>query len=211
MNLIKQIKYRIWKLFYKFRCNSYRKRFTNADVSIISMNCTGGILYHDLGHKFLSPTINMYLRAEDFIKFCENLEYYLSIDEFEECHDPEIIEERKYPVAKLGDIYPCLVHYKSVKEAEKKWNERKKRINRDKIVIFNTDREGMTDTLMERFAKLPYKKVMFTKNETNRGEEFIYMPGYENDKWVGVLTDPKGWFGLRPIDTWDWVGFLNKV
>ena len=211
MRFINAIKYRIWKFFHAIRCKKYRRQFTNKDVSIISMNCTGGILYHNLGLPFLSPTINLYLRAEDFIKFCEKLDYYLSIDKMEECYDSNIIEDRKYPVAKLGDIYPCLVHYKSIKEAEKKWNERKKRINFQKLVIINTDREGMTSELMDRFERLPYKKVMFTHNETNRGRDFVYIPGYENEREVGIITDPQGWLGLRPIDNFNWINFLNQI
>ena len=46
----------------------------DRNVTILSMNCTGGILYHELGLPFLSPTINLYIQAEDFIRFCERLE-----------------------------------------------------------------------------------------------------------------------------------------
>lgn len=84
------------------------------------MNCTGGILSHDLGLQFKSPTVNLFFRAEDFIKFCENLKYYLSIEEFVECKNSEIIGERKYPVAYLDDLTLFLVHYRSVKEAQDK-------------------------------------------------------------------------------------------
>ena len=49
-----------------------RARFHNPDVSILSMNCIGGVLAHDLGIRFNSPTVNLYMRAEDFIRFCEN-------------------------------------------------------------------------------------------------------------------------------------------
>ena len=176
------------------------------------MNCTGGILYHDLGLQFLSPTVNMYMKAEDFIKFCENLGAYLAIDNLSYCTDNSIVGDRTYPVAKLGDIYLYLVHYKTVEEAERKWNERKRRINFDKIVILNNDREGMTSELMDRFERLPYKKVMFVHNPVNRNPDiFHYLSGYETDDCVGIITDPKGWFGLRPIDEFDWVNFLNKA
>ena len=175
------------------------------------MNCTGGILYHDLGLQFASPTVNMYMRAEDFIKFCENLEHYLSVDKMIECQDIEIVGDRKYPIAKLDDILLFLVHYKSVEEAQRKWNERKRRINYDKIVILNNDREGMTQQLMERFERLPYKKVMFVHKPTERDSHvFHYLPGYEDEDCVGIITDPIGLTGLRPIDQFDWVKFLNQ-
>ena len=47
-----------------------------------------------------------------------------------------------------------LVHYSSVEEGEKKWNERKQRINWDNIAIIDTDREGMTEELKDRFLSI---------------------------------------------------------
>lgn len=212
MSLVSALRNRVWRFFKNQRCKSYRKRYTNKDVSIISMNCTGGILYHDLGLKFLSPTVNMYMRAADFIKFCENLEYYLTVDEMRPCRDETLIGNRKYPLAWLDDILLFLVHYKSVEEAQQKWNERKKRINRDKIVILDNDREGMTPELMNRFEKLPYKKVMLLHQPIEGHPScFHYLPGYEKEECVGIITDGNGWFGLRPIDKFDWVRFLNEV
>ncbi len=212
MSIYSAFRHRVWAWCHKRRCKGYRKRYDNFDVSIISMNCTGGILYHDLGLPFLSPTINLYMRAEDFIKFCENMEHYFMIDKFVEITDPDIVQGRKYPIARLGDILLFLVHYKSVSEAETKWNKRKKRINWNKIVILNNDREGMTPELMDRFERLPYKKIMFThRPHPKRSEAIHYLPGYENEDCIGIITDGYGYTGLRPIDQFDWVWFLNKI
>ena len=199
----------IWKREHEKKCLRYRKIFQNKDISIISMNCTGGILYHDLGLQFRSPTVNLFMRAEDFIKFCENLEFYLSIDEMKECKDPNVIENREYPIAILGDITLFLVHYKTVKEAQEKWNERKKRIDWDNIVILNTDREGMTEELKDRFEALPYRKVMFVHTKDKDHPSCFYIRGYEKNISIGIITEQIGWKGLRPIDQFDWVSFLN--
>ena len=151
------------------------------------------------------------MKAEDFIKFCERMDHYLSIDRFVECKDETIVGERKYPVVWLDDILLYLVHYHNgVADAESKWNSRKKRINSNKIVILNNDREGMTPELMERFEKLPYRKVLFTHLPDSHASTH-YLPGYEDEECVGIITDPTGWFGLRRIDQFDWVDFLNKV
>ena len=179
-------------------------------ASILCCNCTGGILSHDLGLQFRSPTVNLFMRAEDFIRFCENLKDYLAIDEFVECKDPEIIGARTYPIAYLGDLTVFFVHYHSVEEAQKKWNERKKRINWDNIVIFNTDREGMTDILKDRFEALPYKKVMFTHLPDEVHQSCFYLKGYEQESSVGIITDHSSWDGLRPVDQFDYIEFLNR-
>ncbi len=149
------------------------------------------------------------MRAGDFIKFCENLEYYLSIDEFAECTDKNVIEDRTYPIVYLGDLTLFLVHYHSIAEAQKKWNTRKKRLNRDNIVILNTDREGMIDELKERFELLPYRKVMFTHLPDEKHPGCFYIRGYEKQNQVGIITESKGWFGKRPIDQFDYVKFFN--
>ena len=209
--IFEKIKHRVWLFFKNLRNKRYRARYTNHDITIISMNCTGGILYHDLGLKFLSPTVNLYMKAGDFVKFCENMHHYLQIDKMLPCLDPAIVGNRKYPVVWLGDILLYLVHYHSVEEAQHKWNSRKHRINWDKIVVFNNDREGMTSELKDRFEALPYKKVMFTHKPDKIHKSCHYIPRYENDGCVGIITDSDGWFGKRPIDRFNWVDFLNKV
>ncbi|MFR5057629.1 DUF1919 domain-containing protein [Faecalimonas umbilicata] len=204
-----KIKTYIWKWKHEKRNIENRKRLKNKEISIISTNCIGGVLSHDLGLQFKSPTVNLFFRAEDFIKFCENLEYYMSIDRFVECYDEKIIEDRTYPVAYLGDLTLYLVHYSSVEEAEKKWNERKQRINWENIAIFNTDREGMTEELRDRFEKLPYRKVMFVNKPDKKHASCYYLQGFENEDCVGIITNPMGWKGMRQIDQFDYVSFLD--
>lgn len=72
-NLKEKLK-EIWRMPIKM---SMRKRLRTKKVRIVSSMCAGGILYHDLGLQFLSPTINMTI--EPFGLFCENLERYLSV------------------------------------------------------------------------------------------------------------------------------------
>ena len=202
----------VWKKNRKKVNIENQKRLRNKDVTIISTNCTGGILSHDLGLQFKSPTINMFFRAEDFMRCCENLKYYMSIEKLVECHDEEIIEDRSYPVAYLGDLTLFLVHYNSIEEAQKKWDERKRRINWENIVIINTDREGMTEELKDRFEKLPYRKVMFVNSPPPLYKKYpscFYIKGYEKENSVGIITNPIGWKGKRPIDQFDYVSFLN--
>lgn len=57
-----------------------RKCFKPRPVSIISQQCIGGGIYHDMGMQFLSPTINLYFEAKDFIKFVENLKHYMNVE-----------------------------------------------------------------------------------------------------------------------------------
>ncbi len=176
---------------------------------MISMNCIGGVLAHDLGIRFNSPTVNLYFRAGDFIRFCENMTHYLSVAEMVPCTDPAVIGDRAYPVAYLDDLVLFLVHYASVEEANRKWQERKARVSMDNLVLLATDRDGMTEELKDRFEKLPYRKVLFSKQPDPVHPSCVYIPGYEGQESLGLITNPVGYLGKRMIDQFDWVDFLN--
>lgn len=45
------------------------------DCTIISSNCISGMICHDLGLKFRSPTINLYFTCHNFVLFINNLKY----------------------------------------------------------------------------------------------------------------------------------------
>ena len=207
--LSRKIKNACWQRNRKKVNTAMRDRLHTDDVTIISANCNGGIVSHDLGLQFRSPTVNLFIPAEDFIKFCENLPHYLSIDTMVECVDPAMTKGASYLVAYLGDILLYLVHYSSVEEAQRIWNQRKSRINWNNIAVMATDRDGMTDELKDRFEKLPYRRVMFTHLPDEKHHSCFYISGYEKDDCVGIVTDHNNWKGTHPIDQFDYVSFLN--
>ena len=99
-----------------------RRKNNNNDPTIICNNCMGGVIYHNLGLKFLSPTINLFIRGEEFLIFCKDLKYYSTCD---------LIQVRDmskdYPVGCLvphdynhKEIMIFFQHYKSFDEAKKK-------------------------------------------------------------------------------------------
>lgn len=81
MGLMKQrIFNQCGKLIGPIRNRFLRKQFNNSGVSIIASNCVAGTIYHQLKNRFNSPTINCYFENDDFIRFCERLEYYLTVE-----------------------------------------------------------------------------------------------------------------------------------
>lgn len=175
--------------FRKRKVKKMQKKLENEGFTLISSNCIGGLLYHDLKHEFLSPTINLYFNSPvEFIKFCENLNYYISLDMTE-------VENNKYPIVQLGDIKLHMVHYKSFEEAKNKWDERKKRINFDKIFIIFTDRNGFHEELLGRFDKLNYKKVFFSHTDIKEFNWICYVNEFKKSSCVGDLTTYANIFG----------------
>lgn len=189
-----------------FRNKIDRQNLKNENFSIISQNCIGGVIYHDLGHEFMSPTINLFFESNDFIKFVSNIKYYLA-------KELVFIETNKsYPVAKLDDITINFVHYNDRYDAELKWNERKQRVNYDNIFIIMTDRDGCTEDILNAFDNLNYKnKIIFTHKKLDNIKCSKYIPGYEKNGMVSSLVKFKGYTGKREYNNnFDYISWLNS-
>lgn len=209
-------KYKIFEntrmFIHKWRDKKYKNRLKNDNFTILCHNCTGGLIYHFLGKKFLSPTINLYFSAKDFIKFCENLEYYLN------CMPKEIQTLNKFPVMKIDDITIYGVHYKSFDELLRKWQDRKERINRNNLFIIMTERDGCKYEDLMKFDRLNYKnKIVFTHKKYDKIKSSYYVMGTENNDLdnkihaTKSLTDFKSKISpYRYIDDFDFVDWLNQ-
>ncbi|WP_168124306.1 DUF1919 domain-containing protein [Pseudoflavonifractor sp. SW1122] len=184
-----------------------RRRLRNREFTILCNNCNAGVITHDLGQQFCSPTVNLFFYEDHFLRFCENLEYYLA-QELVECKNPSYVPDVEYPICNLGDLELHFLHYKSFDEAYDTWNRRKRRINRENIFVMWTFLGGTDIKLMERFDKLSFKnKVAFTEKEFHRVSSAFCIKGYPEG--LGVLTLFDNLFGRRVIDQFDYVSWLN--
>ena len=184
----------IWKIRRCFIRIFYRNKLggNNSQISVISCNCTGGVVMSVFGMKFMTPTVNLFFNASDFVKFCENLDYYLSLKPIDAGKGID-----GYPIVKLGDIIINAVHYDSFDSFFNKWEERKKRVNMNKLFLIFSDRDGFESNLLPRIDKIPYPKVLFS-NKNFEGYDFICkVPGYEGEETVGSVVDYIGITGKR--------------
>lgn len=199
LKLFKRIEHRIYK-------DINRLRLKNKDFTIISSNCVGTMMYHDLSLRFNSPTINLFFEAKDFIKFVKNLKHYCSIEA------KEIESPFNFPVGKLDDITVYFMHYSSFDEAKRKWEKRVKRINYDNLFIIMTERTNCDYNVLLEFDKLDYEnKVVLTHLPYEEIKSSYYIPGFEYKTELGTITDFKDGFLMRRwMDKFDYVSFLNK-
>lgn len=154
---------KIRKLFAPFKRIGLKKEFT-----IFSNNCYGGRLYDKFGLQYLTPTIGLAISCDDYIKFLENFDYYFTLDlvPIEE-KQKKVNNERGFYDCQLGDIVIGFRHYRDSQDAIKKWNRRKTRVKQDNIIVkMSYYSETIDDELVSRFAKLPYKKILFTNHES---------------------------------------------
>jgi uncharacterized protein (DUF1919 family) len=171
MNLVERIVNKTRKTIFnsKYRKKvqqDYRSRIQSAEFSIICNNCFGGILYHDLGMKFLSPTVNLYMEAADYLEFLENLEFYLSCDITDGSPAGGGRNEGDPVIGLLNNHIKLYgVHYQTFDDLKDSWLKRRARVNYDNLFIIGVYRDGFTDALAQRFCNLPYKNKVFLSHK----------------------------------------------
>lgn len=184
-----------------------KKRLTNKNFSIICNDCVAGVLCKDLGIRMNSPTRNLYIYPNDYLKLCSKLDYYLQQD-----LKPDKNHNNQCLTAYISDIKLYLVHYNNFDEAKATWNRRKKRINKKNLFFMLDDRNGLTKEHIKQFEMLPYKnKLCLTHIPYPQYPSTLYVPGYENDDCVGILSDyVSPWSIKKHYDKIDFVNWLNN-
>ena len=185
-----------------------RKKLVNHDFSIICSDCTAGCVCKDLKEQMRSPTRNFYFNADGYIKFCQDLEYYLSQPLTEDKNPPDT----EYLTAMCGDVRLFLVHYDSVKQAQEEWERRKGRVNLDNLFFLMNDRNFCTEEHIAAFDALPYpNKVCFTHKKYPQYKSTFYLPGSDDKKELRPVIDYiHQWWIRRYYDFFDFVTWLNK-
>lgn len=161
----------------KFR----RKKLVNHNFTIISNNCWAGHVYRYLGLAYSSPTIGLYFYAEDYVKLCENLRYYMNQElkfiSVGESRYREDIEKFQHhcPIGILDDIEVIFLHYKSEDEAYQKWNRRKERIVWDNIFYKMSEQNLCKEIDLKRFDKLVTdKKFVFVSRDYGLPSQILW-------------------------------------
>lgn len=199
---------RINKLMRTLVNRRNRKRLENRDFSLLCNNCNGGILCHDLGLQFRSPTVNLFFYSDHFFRFCEAFDYYIA-QPLTLCENPLHKPEIDYPVCNLGDLELHFLHYQSFDEAKQKWDTRTARLNRENLFVMWSFFDGTDEALLARFEALPFQnKVAFTEKEFPQYPSAFCIPGYEDG--LGVLSLYDGLLGKRKIDRFDYVKWFNE-
>ncbi len=193
--------------FSNLRIKRNRKRLKNHSFSIIASNCIGAFITHDLQQEFRSPFVNLFLFPKDFIKFCKNIEHYLSKE-----LTFTTLDEYNYPIGVLDDIKIHFMHYKSEQDAKLSWEKRSKRINFDNLFFIFTDRDGCTYEDLKAFDSLPYKnKVVFTNKKYKEFKSAYYIKGFEKEESIGQLhLFTTKYLGKKGYDHFNYVKWLNK-
>jgi len=186
----------------KARVIRHIRQIQSRDFSILASNCTGTLPYRFLDMPYLTPTINLFFFAPCYMKFVSNLDHYLD-QTLEFVTESRYAPGRRthaahggYPIGKLDDIEIHFMHYADNDDAADKWNRRKLRINRQRLIYSFTDRDLCTPQLMQAFDQLPGPKLLLTARAYPWLSSAIAVPGYHGQSEISdaythyeVLTD----------------------
>ncbi len=183
---------------YYIRRYYNRKRIKRRDFSIISNNCWAGRVYQYLDMPYLSPTVGLYFFAKDYLKFIENIEYYLGLElqfiSAEESKYASIIKARKQedvPIGLLDDVEMVFLHYSSKEEAKEKWDRRKARVNFDNLIFKFSKMNLCTEEDMKRFDENPAKhKILLNNRKKTLYSSEVFWAGEGNEKEIISDTRP---------------------
>lgn len=155
----------------------------------------------------------MYFKFDDFIIFCNHLQAYLDTDLIEDKNT-----DKEFPVGRLtnefGEIHIYFMHYHSFNEAKDKWNERKKRVDYEKIYVIAQIEGELDEDKVQKFNSIPYKnKVLLSKSPNNRDQEnIIYLRAMNRSGYmIGDVLHYKTMISVkRQFNEFDYISFLNK-
>lgn len=189
-------------------------KLVNKEFSIISNNCWGGRIYQKFDLPYTSPTVGVYFYPDEYIKFLNNLEHYLSIEPIiiprgKSKYAKQLSELRVYryfPIGLIDDIEIVFLHYRSDEEAIEKWEKRKKRINLSNLIVKFNDQNECTEKHLIAFEKLPYKnKICFTAKEYNSCKNLSII-SQRNCNYV--KSDMRAF--MKPIDIISYINNMRK-
>ena len=128
------------------------QKLVSHSFTIISDDCWGGVFYRYLNLPYLTPTVGLWIKPADYIKYIEN---------FDHGHQEPLIFQttaKDYPVATLSGAEINFMHYKSQAEAQQKYTRRLLRVqNNRQFFKIDFGKPGYTIDDIRRWNKLKLK------------------------------------------------------
>ena len=177
------------------RNSLFKKQVINRGFSIIANNCWGEVVYQELGLRYTTPFIGIFIFGPCYLRLLKDLKGYLGRglrfidrsgsryrDEFKRMERLGQMGQTKngYPIAMLGgDVEIHFLHYPSKQEAEEKWNRRVKRINWDNLFVKFDDWDGISGFVSEfEEFDLPHK-VCFARKACAGLKSAVWLKSWE--------------------------------
>ncbi len=141
-------------------------KLRESNISIVSNNCWGGIVYNTLGLECLSPFKNLFIEDMDYIRMLGKLENYLLCEPVLFKYIFDETRNLEYPVLLLKDILVHCNHDTDAEEAMSKWKRRCEKFNNNNVFV---EMYTCNKKIGKEFSELDqyFKKVCFVPFETD--------------------------------------------
>lgn len=212
VNHLKGLSSRIMAIPRRWYHKKKAKKCKRDKCSIICNNCTGGIILHDLGMRFDTPTINtLFYSVDDFIFFASNIKTFAESELF------RVIDSKySYPVGgmKVADriVKVGFVHYSTFEEAKQKWTERFSRLDFDNMIIL-WEGKGIGEKELTSLDAIKRQKIVISEVDNKLSSRFSFYHGSSiYDNWFpGKILEYKYIFGLkRFLDDINYISLINS-
>lgn len=190
--------------------NSFnRKRLKNTEITLIASNCNGCCILNDLGLRFNSPFVNLWVEPAEFVRLCGDLENYMR----QELQFLPSTPQTLYPVALLGDVKLYFQHYDSEAAVREAWDHRKARMDFDHLYFLFTDHDGCTEQDLQQFDQLEAKhKAVLCHKPHPDIRSAVYIRGFEEKPCIGMSMRYRSKFSIRKYyDDFDYVAWFNEL
>lgn len=175
-------------------------KLKSKEISIISNNCWGGIVYKKLGLECLSPFKNLFLEDADYIKLLSDLKSYMQKPLKFDHYEVDIHSKERYPVMRLKDIFIHCNHDKDVETAVRNWERRKAKINYEALFVEMYTEDEM---VAEQFCELDeyQNKICFVPFEIDNPCCIrLELEGTQKEFWEAVNSNPTKGITYNLID-----------
>lgn len=195
----------------------YREKIDKANqnrgrrIIILSSDCVGGRIMKDYELPEYTPTVNNWYSGGDFLKICQNPDYYFSTDV-----KYGGMDEHNEPVGIIDDVVVHFGHSSGYDESLKKWQMgcksyfRSKKKGNYQICVIMNDRNRFESNMIDEFESLPYdKKVLFVHRKDWLTPHSFYMKGEDNCEYVDIMTKFENQFSIyRRYDRFDFCNWF---
>jgi uncharacterized protein (DUF1919 family) len=158
---------KIWRR--RLAAQLMRRRVTNRDFTIISNDCFGGMAYEELGMRYDSPFVGLFVVLDDYMQLLRRLRFYCeqriefkSQSRHSQINEWREVIQKNYPIGVLGgEIEIHFLHYASHEEAGAKWTRRAQRIHWDNLLVKICWHDDLRmESWLREFDQMPFARKL---------------------------------------------------
>ena len=198
---------KVWRR--RFAARLMRRRVTNKNFTIISNDCFGGMAYEELGLRYDSPFVGLFVVPEDYLKLLRDLRascsgpiHFKATSRHRQINEWRETIRKAYPIGVLNDeVEIHFLHYADREEAEAKWARRAARIHWDNLLVKICWHDDVRmESWLREFDEMSFpRKLALVPRTFPALRSCVALPNYSTDGTAQY------WMAHRCFDVAEWI------